>query len=77
MVFRDQYNGEIYTLAGIKRDWESYREEDPENHCETFVAEMFEILMATVNGRNELEIIGLTSDETGRLIDKLREKVLQ
>ena len=77
MKFIDMNDDHIYTLADIKADWESFRIEDPENHAADFRTEIFEILMATVNGRNDLEIIGLTPQETDRLITRLRNLVLK
>ncbi len=72
MKFIDLTDDREYTLADLKRDWHRFREEDPWNHCADFRTEFFEILMATVNGRNELEIIGMTPRETDRLIRRLR-----
>ena len=72
MKFIDLTDGREFTLADLKRDWAGFREEDPWNHAADFGTELFEILMATVNGRNELEIIGMTPRETDRLIRRLR-----
>ena len=72
MKFIDLTDDREYTLADLKRDWAGFREEDPWNHAVDFRTELFEILMATVNGRNELEIIGMTPRETDRLIRRLR-----
>ena len=72
MKFIDLTDGREFTLADLKHDWAGFREEDPWNHAADFRTEFFEILMATVNGRNELEIIGMTPRETDRLIRRLR-----
>ena len=72
MKFIDLTDDREFTLADLKRDWIGFREEDPWNHAADFHTELFEILMATVNGRNELEIIGMTPRETDRLIRRLR-----
>ncbi len=72
MKFIDLTDDREFTLADLKRDWTGFREEDPWNHAADFLTELFEILMATVNGRNELEIIGMTPRETDRLIRRLR-----
>ena len=66
----------IRTLSEIRREWLTLRDEDPENTAPDFRTEVFEILMATVNGRNDLEIIGLTHKETDRLIRRLRAQLL-
>ena len=76
MKFIDLNDDHVYTLADLKADWESFVIEDPENHAPDFRTEIFEILMATVNGRNDLEIIGLTPRETDRLITRLRNQKL-
>ena len=72
MKFIDLTDDREFTLADLKRDWARFREEDPWNYPADFRTELFEILMATVNGRNELDIIGLTPRETDRLIRRLR-----
>ena len=75
MKFIDLYDGREYTVADMKRDWAQFREEDPVNHAASFRIEFFEILMATINGRNDLEIIGLTPRETSNYIIKLRSEI--
>ena len=75
MKFIDLNDDRIYTPADLKRDWAQFREEDPENHAERFKIEFFEILMATINGRNDLEITGLTPRETSNLILRLRAQL--
>ena len=65
-----------HTIADLKKDWQEFREEDPENHAPDFKTEIFEILMATINGRNNLEILGLTHREVNNLILRLRAQLL-
>ena len=77
MKLFDMLTEQVFTLADLKKDYNEFKQEDPENHCETFKAELFEILMATVNGRNDCEIIGMTEDETERYIINLRKQVLE
>ncbi len=77
MKFIDLNDDRIYTLADLKKDWQEFREEDPENHADSFKIEFFEILMATVNGRNDLEIIGLTPREVSNYIIRLRSEIWQ
>ena len=72
MRFIDGNDGREYTLPDLRRDWQSFREEDPENHADSFRIEMLEILMATINGRNDLDIIGLTPREVSHIILHLR-----
>ena len=60
------------SLPDLFRDWEAFRKEEPWNHCESFRDEMLNILMDTINGRNDCELIGMTPNETERIINKLR-----
>ena len=75
MKFIDLYDEREYTVADLKRDWAQFRQEDPDNHAASFRIEFFEILMATINGRNDLEITGLTPRETSNYIIKLRSEI--
>ena len=75
MKFIDLNNDRVYTIADLKKDWQEFRKEDPENHADRFKIEFFEILMATVNGRNDLEIIGLTPREVSNYIIRLRSEI--
>ena len=76
MQFKDLNDSRVYTLSEIRRDWADAHAEDPENTAPDFKTEIFEILMATVNGRNDLEIANLTHRETDRLIQRLRTQLL-
>ena len=76
MKFIDLNDRRTYTLSEIREEWELLRNQEPENHAPNFRTELFEILMATVNGRNDLEVIGLTHRETDRLIRRLRAQLL-
>ena len=75
MKFIDLNDDRVYTPADLKRDWTQFREEDPENHAARFKIEFFEILMATINGRNDLEIIGLTPKEVSNYIIGLHSEI--
>ena len=75
MRFIDLNNDRVYTLSDLHRDWAQFRQEDPDNHAASFRIELFEILMATVNGRNDLDIIGMTPRETSNLILRLRAQL--
>lgn len=76
MRFIDLNDNSVTTLSEIRRDWLAAHAEDPENTAPDFLTEIFEILMATVNGRNDLEIVGPTQRETDRLIQRLRAQLL-
>ena len=75
MKFIDLNDERVYTPADLKRDWAQFREEDPDNHAASFRIEFFEILMATINGRNDLEILGLTPKEVSNYIIGLRAQL--
>ena len=75
MKFMDLNDRRTYTLPEIRKEWELLQNQEPENHAQDFRTELFEILMATVNGRNDLEVIGLTHRETDRLICRLRAQL--
>ena len=75
MKLIDLNDDRVYTPADLKRDWTQFREEDPDNHAASFRIEFFEILMATINGRNDLEIIDLTPRETSNIILRLRAQL--
>ena len=64
-----------YTLPELFKEWKAFRQEDPVNHAESFTAELFEIIMATINGRNDCEIIGPTASELDRYTRKIRKEV--
>ncbi len=67
MQFIDLNDDRVYSLQDLHRDWAQFRQEDPENHAPDFKTELFEILMATINGRNDLEILGMTHREISSL----------
>ena len=75
MRFVDGNDGQVYTLHDIHRDWQAFHKEDPDNHAESFRIEMLEILMATINGRNDLKIVGLTPREVSKYITTLRTRI--
>ena len=75
MQFIDLNDDRVYTLQDLRRDWAQFQEEDPENHADRFKIEFFEILMATINGRNDLEIIGMTAREVSNYIIRLRSEI--
>ena len=76
MRFIDLNDDKVYTLQDLHHDWAQFRQENPENHAESFRIEFFEILMATINGRNDLEILGMTHREISSLTLRLRSQLL-
>lgn len=75
MKLYDMDDGSVYTLPELFTSWKAFRKEEPWNHAENFRTEIFGILMATVNGRNNLEIIGMTAKETSGLINRIRRRI--
>ena len=75
MRFIDLNDDRVYTLRDLHTDWAQFRQEDPDNHAASFRIELFEIQMATINGRNDLDIIGLTPRETSNIILRLRAQL--
>ena len=75
MKFIDLNDDREYTVADLHTDWVQFRKEDPENHAASFGIEMLEILMATINGRNDLEITGMTPREISNIIIRLRAQL--
>jgi len=67
--------GRALTLPTLYRDWRTFKADDPVNHADNFTTELFEILMATVNGRNDYDIDGMTPTETSNYILALRDKI--
>ena len=76
MRFIDMNDERVYTMSDLHRDWTQFREEDPDNHAASFRIEFFEILMATINGRNDLVITGLTHQEISNITLRLRAQLL-
>lgn len=73
MRLKEIDTGRELTLPELHRDWQEFRTEDPDNHADNFMTELFEILMATVNGRNDFDVVGLTPSETSNYIITIRK----
>ena len=71
MTLYDMNTEKVYTLPELKAEYLQFRSEEPWNHAENFRSELFEILMATVNGRNDCEVVGLTAHELSEFILKM------
>jgi len=61
-----------YTLPELFNEWKYFRKEEPYNHEDDFKTELYVILMDTINGRNDCDIVGLTPAETSRYIERIR-----
>lgn len=68
-------SGRALTLPDLHRDWRTFKMDDPFNHADDFTTELYEVLMATINGRNDCDIAGLTPTETCNYILALRDKI--
>ena len=72
MKLYDRYTEKVYSLPELFKQWQCFRLAEPGNHAETFSAELFEILMATINGRNDCDVVGLVPAELSRYIIRIR-----
>ena len=77
VAFVDLNNGTVITESMLYAEWEIGKETDTETDSESFNEYLLEIILATINGRNDLEIIGATPQETSEYVNALREKIRQ
>ena len=75
MRFVDLNDDSVITLSDLKKEWKTMHTEDPYNHAQDFKTELLEIMMATVNGRNDLEIVGPTPSGVSHIIENLRKRI--
>ena len=75
IVLVDLNDGTVITEAMLKQEWKTGRENDLENTPRCFEAYLLEVILATINGRNDLDIIGVTPRETMEYIEAIREKI--
>ena len=75
MILHDIYSDKNISLLNLYNDYILFKEEDTYNHAENFTTEFFEILMATINGRNDFDIVGYTAKEISNLIVKIGIKI--
>ncbi len=59
MCFKDTLCDCMLTLNDIHNDWFELYCEDPENVPASFLTYMYDVIEATVNGRNDLEFINM------------------
>lgn len=74
MYFVDILIDKKLTLSDLKNDYEEAREEYPESYPDDFRTQLREIILATINGRNELIIVGPTPKETEQFVKRLGYK---
>ena len=75
MILVDTCSGERFTMRTLRHEYDLYKYEDPWNHARNFKTELYEILMASVNGRNDFDIVGPTPAEVFRYILRLRSNL--
>ena len=75
MKLIDMYDGKMYSLYDLYKEYKVFRSEDPENHADNFQTELFEILIATVNGRNDMDVVGMTAKEINNYIIRIRKRI--
>ena len=73
MWFIDLDTGELITLLDLKQEWEQEIRFEEDQRGETFFMYLYDVLMATISDRNDLEIRGMTPREIGWIIFKLRK----
>ena len=59
------------TVLDIWIEWDTGRRVDPLNYDQSFLVYMSEIMMDTINGRNDLEFLNMTVREINDLTLKL------
>lgn len=75
MRFIDMNDDKIINTSDLYKEYKEFSKEDPYNHSETFKAEYFNILMATINGRNDMDIIGMKPIEIEHIIKRIRKAI--
>ena len=73
MWFIDLDTGELLTLLDLKQEWEQEIRFEEDHQDETFFVYLYDVLMATISDRNDLEIRGMTPLEIGKIIYNLRK----
>ena len=72
MKLYDENSEKLYSLPELKTEYQALRKTDKYNHADSFKVEFFNILMATVNGRNDCQVVGLLPAELSSYIIRIR-----
>ena len=72
MKLYDDNADKLYSLQELKAEYQTLRKTDRYNHAPDFKTELFCVLMATINGRNDCSVIGLSPAELSRYIIRIR-----
>lgn len=75
MTLYDRNADRAITMNELHDEWKQFKEEEPWNHADDFMSELYVILMDTVNGRNDCDIVGLTPSETCDYIITIRHAI--
>jgi hypothetical protein len=75
MILHDIYTDKDITILDLYNEFIEFKKDDPFNHAENFTTEFFEILMSTINGRNDIDIMGYTAKELSNIIIKIGCKI--
>lgn len=75
MTLYDRNADRTITINELHDEWKQFKEEEPWNHADDFMSELYVILMDTVNGRNDCDIVGLTPSETCDYIITIRHAI--
>lgn len=75
MTLYDRNADRTITMNELHDEWKQFKEEEPWNHADDFMSELYVILMDTVNGRNDCDIVGLTPSETCDYIITIRHAI--
>lgn len=72
MTFKDMLTDQVYSLNDIAKDYREFQREDPENNTETICEYLYNVIDASLRGRNDLDIIA-----TAKQINRVRSKLLK
>ena len=75
MRLYDMDSEKEFSLSELKADYIELSKAEPWNHADNFSAELYVLLMDTINGRNNCEIMGYTGKEISNLILSLRSRI--
>ena len=75
MLFIDMYDDDVYTIAYIKYEWTDRRRngefDSMQWYYDSFKKYLHDIILDSLNGRNDLIITGLTSSEIAGFLYRL------
>ncbi len=75
MRFIDDWQEPVITLRDLKAEWVVMHQQEPYNFADTFKEHLLNLILATINYRNDMEIIDMTPAEVQRFINGLRRRI--